>query len=87
MKRLFIFIFSVSVLLSCEKEPQNGGDSTIVSDLMGFWVEDYRKYGYSANGKVFLSILSQMMANGIITFMMKYGHFIRIQINISLKVM
>lgn len=48
MKRLFIFIFSVSVLLSCEKEPQNGGDSTIVSDLMGFWVEDYSKYGYSA---------------------------------------
>ena len=54
MKR-FLTILSVAFcVLSCDKEPQNGGgNSGDISGenhnlISGYWVEDYSKFGYSA---------------------------------------
>lgn len=40
MKRFLIILFLTSSLLSCNKEPQKGGDDFDISKLMEFWVED-----------------------------------------------
>lgn len=45
MKRLFIILSAALCIFSCGKEPQIPEE---MHTLIGYWVEDYAKYGYSA---------------------------------------
>lgn len=45
MKRLFIILSAALCIFSCGKEPQIHEE---MQTLIGYWVEDYAKYGYSA---------------------------------------
>lgn len=49
MKRFLIILSVALCILSCDKEPQKAdGDLGYIPELIGYWVEDYAQYGYSA---------------------------------------